>query len=132
MPAECSIPEHGVLSKILFWPSMMYVVVANVVEVRNLQAESGVVEGGQYSAEEDEDSDCGNVGRNNEYNEEMQIFADEELERMDVDGVVVSSGRRNLAMVVLVHVLVNRTEVEQPVKGGVEEVVDDEKSNEAA
>lgn len=58
--------------------------------------------------------------------EEVVVLAQEELDRVDVDGVDVGTTGRLLDVVVLVDERIYRFDVQSPVKEGVEEIVHDE------
>ena len=70
------------------------------------------------------------VARNEEDGEHVVVLAHEELEGVDIDSVGVSARGDHLAVVVLVHVRVDRAVVERAMEGRVEGVVHDEEEGE--
>ena len=79
-PAEGPVPEHCVLAEVFFWPSVVDVVVADVVEEGDFAGEASVVERSEDAAGEDEATDRDDVARHDVHHGEVEVLADEELE----------------------------------------------------
>ena len=131
------IPEHDVLRKVLLRMSMMHLMRAHrVVDPQKVQPEvvTRVVEARTRRLEQQVSRDRRHMQtrsvRDDIESDPVERERDELFERMLVRAVNVTARRECVAVVVLVHVLVQRRPMHQAVCWRVQHVVDDEEEPE--
>ena len=74
-----------------------------------------MVQRGKYASKDDENGSCYGVASHDCDGGKMEIFADDELDRVHVDSIDVAACRRMLMVMVLVDVFVELAKVQEAV-----------------
>ena len=112
---------------------MMDVMSSDVVDAeRKAKGEAGMIQRSEDPTDGDEEEDGTDVTGHEDDDKEVKVLADDELKRVHVDGVVISTRRRDLPVMMFMDIFVDASQVEESMEGRIEKVIQKKETDETS